>query len=567
MNFPHRQAIAVVTASLIFSLACVLHAQSVAPIRLDKGTKLMLDLETPLNSSTTREGDSILLRTRNDIRVQDQVAITQGTPVKAKAVLVKPAFVNGKSKQAELHLKFEEILLPDGASLRLSTDVLKLDTEEIGHSTLQRVESVVRQSLPNAIVGGLLGGRTGATVGVLGGIGLGSIGVATRKKAPGADVDLPHGAIIQTSLTHSLEIPNPSILANSVPIPSKAPADATPSTSSTGGIQPPVVPPSGAPSTPVPSFDGAPQPTPATTDSRPADAPPTKTPGVFTLSVNVKLVQVDAVVHDRGGKSMTSLQKQDFHVFEDGQEQQVQHFSRDELPLAVALVIDRSGSVAPVMDRIQSAAFKALQQLKRGDQVALFSFARDVELLEPLTVDRQRVANRIGTIQAAGGTRIFDAVDEALRHLQHNADGRRRAVILISDNVEVDSRTMASTVIQDALKTEAVIYSVRIRDDGRIPLMPIPTLPPPGGSRGPMLDRAEQLAKETGGEVFDAKTSALDSALATAVARLKLRYTLGYAPAPNPSPGRYHAIEVRLADRFGTPGENYTVLSRQGYYE
>jgi VWFA-related protein len=286
---------------------------------------------------------------------------------------------------------------------------------------------------------------------------------------------------------------------------------------------------------------------------------------VFSLSVNVKLVQVDAVVRDGAGKPVTGLQKEDFIVYDDGALQQVQHFSRDELPLAVALVIDRSSSVAPIMDRIQNAAFKALQQLKRGDQVALFSFAADIDLLEPLTTNRQRVANRIGDIRPGGGTRIFDAVSEALRYLQDNAEERRRAVILISDNLESDSRTSANTVVQSGLKTETVIYSIRIRDDSpRVTL--VPTLPP-GLTRGSTFDRVERLATETGGEVFDAKSSALDAVLATAVNRLKLRYTLGYAPSSTASPDRFHTIEVRLTDRFGAYGSNYTVMSRRGYYE
>jgi hypothetical protein len=76
-----------------------------------------------------------------------------------------------------------------------------------------------------------------------------------------------------------------------------------------------------------------------------------------------------------------------------------------------------------------------------------------------------------------------------------------------------------------------------------------------------------RLTSETGGEIFDARTSALDGALETAVTRLKVRYTLGYAPAARSSPGRYHTIEVRLADRFGQPATNYNILARRGYYE
>lgn len=540
----------------------ILTSQSTDPVRLTKGTRLMMDLDTPLNSTVTREGDTVLLRIRNDIKVRDRIAIPRGVVVKATAVRVKPPFVNGKSKHAELHLEVQELLFSNGTTVRLEADALKLESEEFRQSTSNATQSAARQSLPNAVVGGLLAGRTGAIVGVLAGVGLGAVSEIRRPKAAGTDVDLPQGSIIQTSLKRLVDIPASAFSPAAATVgPAALPSASAISVDSGNNVS------SISPATSgVPRFEADAV---GTSPASPATPPATsasRTPGVFSLSVDVKLVQVDAVVHDRAGKPMTTLQREDFRLFEDGVEQTVQHFSRDELPLAVALVIDRSGSVAPIMDRIQVAAFKALQQLKRGDQVALFAFAGNVELLEGLTADRQRVANSIGTIEPGGGTRIMDAVDEALRYLQVNARDRRRAVILISDNFEIDSRTTLASVVDSALKTEAAVYSVRIRESSRSPFLPGPVVPSPSTS-GVAPDRVVLLANETGGEVFDAKTSALDSALATAVSRLKLRYTLGYAPSVRSQPGGYHAIEVRLTDSFGKTGSDYNVFARRGYYE
>jgi Ca-activated chloride channel family protein len=192
--------------------------------------------------------------------------------------------------------------------------------------------------------------------------------------------------------------------------------------------------------------------------------------GCVHREVDVKLVPVDVVVRDRSGKPLATLQEADFRIFEDGVEQSLQSFSNDQAPLAVALVIDRSESVAPRMRRIQSAAYQALQHLKRDDTVCLFSFAGDVQRIEDLTASRQRIANRIGTIKAGGGTRIVEAVDEALRYLQGAAQDRRRAVILISDNTEGNSFT-------------------------RVDRAPIPSFD---------HDPVSILTRDTGGEVFSA---------------------------------------------------------------
>lgn len=289
----------------------------------------------------------------------------------------------------------------------------------------------------------------------------------------------------------------------------------------------------------------------------------------------MNLVQVDAVVRDRAGKPMNNLRQDDFRVFEDGVEQRIQFFSRDSLPLAVAIVIDRSGSVAPLMGQVQSAAFQALQLLKTGDQVALFSFASKVELLEELTSERQRVANRIGGITAGGGTAIVDGVSEALRYLDTVARDKRRAVILISDNVEGDSHTGVDDAVTFALESEAVVYSVKVGAGNGglfsgpgIPGLPMPRIPFPGTGGG---DPVKVLTKETGGEIFDATSGiSIATALTSAVDRLKLRYTLSYAASPNASrssKGGYHRIEVQLVSRFGKPDTDYTIHSRSGYYD
>jgi VWFA-related protein len=228
--------------------------------------------------------------------------------------------------------------------------------------------------------------------------------------------------------------------------------------------------------------------------------------------------------------------------------------------------------VAPLVSQIQTAAYQALQLLKPGDRVCLLAFAGNVELLEELTTDRQRVANRIGSIHAGGGTTIVDAVSEALRYLAATAPDSRRAVILVSDNLEGRSNVPLRSAIELALETEAVIYSVKVGNGAGIfgtpgiPGLPVPRFPIPGIGN---TDPVPALTKETGGEIFDASGGgSIPAALTTAVDRLKLRYTLGY-PSQNserPANGGYQRIQVQLVSRFGRPDIDYTVHARSGYY-
>jgi Ca-activated chloride channel family protein len=570
----NTQRLSLVAAFLTLASSLLL-GQSTAPLRIEKGVKLILDLETPLDSGTTREQTEVFFRVRQDIAVDGRIALPRDTRIKGTAIRVSPAIVNGKPKHAEIQIRLEEVILANGKNLRFAANVIKLEPEA------NRPPS---QNMPMAVglpmmMGSLLGARLGLAGGPIGvGLGIG-IANAVRGKSKGIEVVLLSGAVVETRLAEPLEIPDPALLGPAPPAAPAPPVDtiapvSQPDTGNTGGPAavsldapaPPAQP--GATATDVFSV--------ASNNTAAADAGPpppaaisTAASGAYTIRVNVKLVQVDAVIHDRAGKPMTIVQKEDFRIFEDGVEQQVQAFSRDELPLAVALVVDRSGSVAPFMNRIQTAAFRALQQLKASDRACLFSFSGDVTLLEPLTSNLQRVANRIGTIQAGGGTRIVDAVDEALHYLDRQAPDQRKAIILISDNVEGPSYTGLDQVVQHALEAETVVYSVRINAYSPASALNLPTaglrLPGPQ-NRSNAHDPITTIARETGGEIFDATGSDPDLALATAVTRLKLRYTVGYYPVRSAS-GRYHAIDVRLADRFGRPGLDYTVLSRRGYYE
>jgi VWFA-related protein len=281
----------------------------------------------------------------------------------------------------------------------------------------------------------------------------------------------------------------------------------------------------------------------------------------FKLSVNVQMVMVDATVKDRGGRPLDNLTQKDFHVYEDGVEQEIRNFSRDEYPLAIALVIDRSGSVAPHMNDLRRAAYQALQQLKRGDQVALFSFAGEVERLEELTTDRQRIADRISTIRAGGGTNIIDALFDATYYLAQVAPDRRRAVILISDNVNTTRpRTSEGQVIRMALETETVIHSVKTPGEFMPLTMRIPNWMGGAGS-------VDKITAETGGEIIDVTgLGSFDAALSAAITRLKLRYTLAYYPSNTARDGTFRKIDVRLAERFGRPAADYSVHARRGYY-
>jgi hypothetical protein len=268
--------------------------------------------------------------------------------------------------------------------------------------------------------------------------------------------------------------------------------------------------------------------------------------GGFTLKVDVSLVLVEATVRDDKGRIVSDLKPEDFRVFEDGVEQQITSFSRDELPLAVALVVDGSSSIAFMLPELHQAAYDTLSQLKPEDQVALYEFATHPERLVDLTTDRKSIADGIMGIGSKGGTDIADALHEAIDYLGQEARDRRHAVIMFSDN-------------QPTAKGE-FNGSVRV---GRDSLGG--TLDEPGFIPGARW--VNKIMFETGGEIIDmAAVGSAQKAMAAVIARLKQRYTLGYRSSNSSHDRAFRQIDVRLSDRVQEAKHPYRVFARHGYY-
>ena len=272
------------------------------------------------------------------------------------------------------------------------------------------------------------------------------------------------------------------------------------------------------------------------------------------------MVQVDAVVKDPSGHMMENLTRDDFILFEDGIRQEIQAFSRDELPLAVAIVIDRSGSMALYIQELRRIAERMLQQLRPDDEVALFSFAGEVKRIEDLTTDRGRIADGIDSVRTGGGTDIVDALYESARYLARAAPNRRHAIILISDNVQtVSPRASDTETIRVAMESETVVYSIKTKGITPLLALQIPTIIAGAGPVG-------KIVQETGGEIIEVSAiSTFSTAMSNVIAHLRLRYCLGYYPSGF-GQGAFHSIVVRLDERLGKPGSDYFIHARRGYY-
>lgn len=278
------------------------------------------------------------------------------------------------------------------------------------------------------------------------------------------------------------------------------------------------------------------------------------------IRVDVNLVLVEATVKDSRGRIMDGLTQKDFQVLEDGVPQTLTHFSRDQLPLAVALVVDLSTSIEPFLRPLHYATQTALRTLKPEDEVALFTFAGHVDRTVDLTKDKRAVSDQFENFTTGGSTNINDALYEAARYLGDEAPSARRVVILVSDNVPTNAGSETPRDDEAALlEGDAALYSLKI-----------PGRNPPEARMAAKLGgkvNVEKLAEQTGGEIFDVeKVGSLYLAFQALIERLKTRYTLGFTPARGVRDGKFHALTVQLEPSRGKPGKDYKVIAKRGYY-
>jgi len=284
-------------------------------------------------------------------------------------------------------------------------------------------------------------------------------------------------------------------------------------------------------------------------------------PDQSVMRVNVNLVMIDATVKTKAGQIMDTLKKNDFELREDGIAQNVQVFSRDELPLNVALVLDLSDSIGPFLGPLRDAATTALASLKPEDQVALFTFSTEAELRVPFSNDKKTIAEQINAFHVGGATNINDGIFVAAKYLLSAPPNGRRVIILISDDVGTYAGGQGTRdIVTECIAADAVLYNLKI-----------PGYNPPGTIYRAGLEKGlvniRKVMEQTGGEIFDVQDVAhLDTVFRALIERIKTRYTVGYYTKASAAEGKPHKLDLRLTPSFGKKGHEYLVLAKSEYY-
>ena len=271
------------------------------------------------------------------------------------------------------------------------------------------------------------------------------------------------------------------------------------------------------------------------------------------IVLDVSRVNLLFTVSDKKGRFVTDLKADDFQVFEKKSEQKVLEFvAESDLPLRLGILIDTSNSIRERFKFQQETAAEFINSVvrPRQDRAMVVSYDTEVGLVTDLTDDVRALQKGLQGLRPGGGTAMFDAVYFACRDKLMQDQPRhkfRRAMIILGDGEDNNSRYTRDQALEMAQKVDVVIYSIstnisKIETDGDKIL--------------------KYLAAETGGlSFFPFKPQDLVQSFENISNELRHQYSILYRPEPEHNDGLFHNVNLRVKSR-----KELIVRCRKGYY-
>jgi VWFA-related protein len=286
------------------------------------------------------------------------------------------------------------------------------------------------------------------------------------------------------------------------------------------------------------------------------------------VTVDSSIVRLNVGVVDSRGQPITSLDKRNFSIFEDGVKQDISRFEPTVTPFSVVMILDMSGSTLGFRETIRQSAFRFVDALAPDDRVAIIEFYDKINLLNDFTTNRKSIANSISVANGRGKTQLYKTLDFALEKLVKEGN-RRKAIIVLTDGVDTNVRdkdrdflqTVKSNEILEAIKPEAssVLSETLNRSDKQgVTVYPLAL---PTGDPSKLADptpvqialftaareRLNILAKRTGGTLNTIdRLEEMGRLYAEIAADLRALYTIEYEPKNTKRDGKWRDIKIEV---------------------
>ncbi len=279
-------------------------------------------------------------------------------------------------------------------------------------------------------------------------------------------------------------------------------------------------------------------------------APDAQQGDTFIFKKTVQNVVLHATVVDDKNRLVNDLTKNDFTVFEDGQPQHLIQFKHEDIPVALGIVIDNSGSMRDKRSKVNQAAINLVKASNPEDQVFIVNFNDEYYLDQDFTSNINLLDEGLQRIESRGGTALYDAVVASADHLAKNASRDKKVLLVVTDGEDNASRESLEQAIR-RLQAEngPTVYTIGLL----------------GEEKQRRAKRAlSALAEETGGVAFFPKDLSQVDQISQEVAKdIRNQYTLVYKPSVPQEQGGYRTIKVEARAKGY---KSLTVRTRNGYY-
>jgi Ca-activated chloride channel homolog len=275
-----------------------------------------------------------------------------------------------------------------------------------------------------------------------------------------------------------------------------------------------------------------------------------------SFRADTTLVLVPVSVTDPSNRYVLGLEKQDFHLFEDDVPQTITHFSSEDAPLSIGLLVDTSGSMGFKLDTSRRAVVEFLKTLNTSDEAFLVEFSDQADLAVSLTSDSAAIEDKLTSITSGGLTALLDAVHTGLQEMKR-AKNPRKALLIISDGGDNNSRYTATQIAGLVREADVQIYAMGVFE----PVLSFGLTT--AEMSGPKL--LSEIANQTGGRALAATNLRDLPGIAERIGiELRNQYVLAYSPSNKNRDGKYRKVQVKVDQPKALPA--LKARWRLGYY-
>jgi len=269
-----------------------------------------------------------------------------------------------------------------------------------------------------------------------------------------------------------------------------------------------------------------------------------------TFTVGTRLVVLPVSVLNKDGKLVTDLQQKSFKVFENGIEQPIKIFRREDVPISLGIIIDNSGSMREKRQKVEAASLDLVRASNPQDEVFIVNFNDDAFLDVPLTSDIKKMEEGVARIDSRGGTAMRDSIDMSMTYLKKEGHRQKKVLLVITDGNDNASNISLEKLVNRAQQNEVLVYSIGLLNEEE-------------RREARLAKRAlDSITRDSGGLAFYPKGTADVDAIALQVAHeIRNQYTIAYSPTVQEMDGSFRQIKVTV----NGPGHPL-VRTRTGYY-